>query len=67
MKQLSPRLTGTEIDIEMQIHALRQRVEDLERTVRELQAALPSPRPPLPPERDAQAGGPPASGASSRE
>jgi hypothetical protein len=39
MKQLSGRMTGTEIDIEMQIMALRRRVDELEDAVRELRGS----------------------------
>lgn len=36
MKQLSGRMTGTEIEIEMEISSLRRRIEALEAIVREL-------------------------------
>lgn len=42
-------MTGTELEIEMQINALRLRVAELEAAVAELRAAAPAPRPALPP------------------
>ena len=39
MKQISPRMAGNEIQIEMEIQSLRKRVEALEALVRELRAA----------------------------
>jgi hypothetical protein len=51
MKQLSPRMTGAEIEIGMQILALRRRVDELETAVRELRAAA-AEGPSLPPVQD---------------
>lgn len=44
MKQISPRMTGTEIQIEMEIQSLRDRVRALEDAVRALLAAGDRPR-----------------------
>ena len=40
MKQITGRMTGTEIQIEMEIQALRTRVADLEQAMRDLSSRL---------------------------
>jgi hypothetical protein len=44
MKQITPRMTGTEIQIEMEIQSLRERVRALEDVVRALVSAGDRPR-----------------------
>jgi hypothetical protein len=40
MKQISARMTGTEIQIEMEIQALRLRIAELEHSMGELRAMI---------------------------
>jgi hypothetical protein len=50
MKQISGRMTGTEIQIEMEIQSLRKRIDALETALRQIPAQtalpdVPAPRP----------------------